>query len=286
MHTFTYAGHTLTWEEHSPGEHTLIFIHGYSANRTVWLREVHLLAQLGRCVTLDLPGHYPAQAPPGYRALTQEELLDIEARAVEAIVGAGSCTLIGHSTGGLVALGVAARLPAQVRRVVSIAGVVWGPLTGFLGAYQRAMGRPGSYIPYWLNYALSKRSWRLVRWGIGLTYAGDRAAYTRNPTIDEIVRRWHQTYRWSTIRNFYVLLAMLRCADVRAEARGVACPVLAIAGSADPVVPPANARWLAANLPDATLLEVPHAGHVVHWEAQQLVDRELLGWLAAHPVTP
>ncbi|NTU82447.1 MAG: alpha/beta hydrolase [Chloroflexales bacterium] len=286
MHTFTHAGHTLTWEEHSPGGHTLIFINGYSANRTFWLREVRRLAHLGRCVTLDLPGHFPAQAPPGYARLTQEDLLDLEARAVEAIVGDGTCTLIGHSTGGLVALGVAARLPARVRRVVSIAGVVWGPLTGFLGAYQRAMGRPGGYPRYWLNYTLSKCSWRLVRWGIGLTYVGDREAYARNGAIDEIVRRWHPTYRQSRIRNFYVLLATLRCADVREEARRVACPVLAISGGADPVVPPANARWLAANLPDVTLLEVPGAGHVVHWEAQELVERELLGWLAAHPVTP
>ncbi|MEI8167322.1 MAG: alpha/beta fold hydrolase [Chloroflexales bacterium] len=108
MHTFTHAGHTLTWEEHSPGEHTLIFIHGYSANRTIWLREVRRLACLGRCVTLDLPGHYPAQPPHGYAKLTQEELLDLETRAVKAIIGAGTCTLIGHSTGGLVALGVAA----------------------------------------------------------------------------------------------------------------------------------------------------------------------------------
>jgi hypothetical protein len=41
-----HAGHTLTWEEHSPGEHTLIFIHGYSANRAIWAYEVERLGHL------------------------------------------------------------------------------------------------------------------------------------------------------------------------------------------------------------------------------------------------
>jgi pimeloyl-ACP methyl ester carboxylesterase len=286
VRSLSHAGHTLTWEEHSQGDHTFIFVNGYSANRTIWLRELGRLAHLGRCVTLDLPGHYPAQAPPGYCGLTQEELLELETRAVAAIVDEGACTLVGHSTGGLVALGVAARLPEQVRRVVSIGGVVWGPLTGALGLYQRLMGLPGNYGLYWLNYRLTQLSRHYIRHGIGAAYVGDRAAYRSSKIVDEILRGWHPTYRRSSIRSFYVLLAMLRCADVREQALRVRCPVLAIVGGADPVVPPACSRWLAANLPRATLLEVAGTGHMVHWEAPELVEAGLLSWLGANPPTP
>lgn len=285
MRSTTHRGHTLTWEEHSPGEHTLIFINGYSANRSIWLRELRRLAHLGRCVTLDLPGHYPAQAPPGYSRLTQEELLEVETRAVERIVGEGACTLIGHSTGALVALAAAARLPSRVRRVVSIGGVVWGPLTGALGMYQRLLRAPGGYALYWLSYMLTKAGVTIMRRAISLGYVGDQAAYWGSPSVAPTLRAWLPDYRRSRIRNFAVLLRLLEQVDLREEARRVACPALVIVGGADPVVPPANSRWLAANLPHATLLEVPGAGHMVHWEAHACVERGLLGWLEAHPIS-
>ena len=133
MNTIRHDGHTLTWEEHSPGQHTLIFLNGYSASRLSWSSYLPHFAPLGRCVTLDLPGHFPAQAPDNYECLTQDQLLDLETNAIQHICPTGSITLIGHSTGGLVALGAAARLPNQVKRVISIDSVVWGPLTGLLG---------------------------------------------------------------------------------------------------------------------------------------------------------
>src|SRR5512139_3014391 len=103
METFTHDGHTLTWEEHSPGDHTLLMLHGWSASRLWWWRLIECLRGTGRCVTLDLPGHYPAQAPPDFR-LTQEQSIDLETAAVRHICGGRPVTLIGHSTGGLVSL--------------------------------------------------------------------------------------------------------------------------------------------------------------------------------------
>lgn len=278
-----HAGHTLTWEEHSPGEHTLIFIHGYSANRAIWAREVERLGHLGRCVTLDLPGHYPAEAPPGYRRLTQEELLALELRAIAAIIDDGLCTLIGHSTGGLVALAAAARLPAQVRRVIALAPVVWGPLTGALGLYQRLLPQPGGYATYWLNYWLTQRSRRFIQHGIAAAYSGNARAYRRNPVAAEAVRRWHATYARSHIRHLATLLLALRCCDIRAEVARIRCPVLVIAGVDDPVVPVAQARWLAEHLADVELRTLPGVGHLPQWEAAATVEQVILRWMAVHP---
>lgn len=281
MQQFSHGGHTLTWEEHSPGQHTFIFIHGYSGNRAIWSRELRALAPLGRCVSLDLPGHYPARAPGGYRSLSLEELIDLETRAIAAIVGDGPATLIGHSTGGLVALAAARQLPRQVRRVIAIAPVVWGPLTGWLGAYQRLL-RAGGYPLYWLNYRLTQLSLGYIQWGIGLAYSGDRRAYARNPLAAAIVRDWHPTYRRSAIRNFAVLLRGLERYDIRPLIADLEAPVLAVVGGRDPVVPPEQSRWLAERLPRATLLELGEAGHMVHWEAAEEVEQTIRGWLRAN----
>jgi pimeloyl-ACP methyl ester carboxylesterase len=278
MHTIEAYGHTLSWEEHSSGERTLIFIHGYSGNRAIWNREVARFADLGRCVTLDLPGHYPAVPPRAYRTLDQDTLLALELRAIRAIVGAGRATLIGHSTGGLVALAAAALLPAHVERVVAITPVVWGPLTGALGFYQRAL-RHGGYPLYWLNYWLTQRSLRFIQAGIGLAYSGSARAYVRNPTAAAIVRAWHPTYRRNHIRHFAVLLALLETCDIRPLARQIRRPALVIGGGRDTVVPPAQARWLAEHVPAVRYLEVPDAGHVVHWEAADVVETAVRAWL-------
>lgn len=283
MRSFSYGDHTLTWEEHSPGGHSLIFINGYSANRTIWRRELALLAPFGRCVTLDLPGHFPATAPRGYSRLTQAELLDLETAAIAAIAGDGGCTLVGHSTGGLVALAAAARLPGQVRRVVALAPVLRGPLTGALGLFARLLRLPGGYGAYKLLYLLTKLSPAAMRLAVSSGYVGDQGAYWRSPVVPPTLRHWLPSYKRSTIRSFAALLLMLDGCDLREEARRVACPTLIIHGAADPVVPVAGSRWLAANLPAVTLVELPGLGHLPHWERPDLADQALLGWLAGHP---
>ncbi|MBX0327341.1 alpha/beta hydrolase [Oscillochloris sp. ZM17-4] len=279
MRNITYRGHTLTWEEHSQGDHTLIFIHGYSANRTIWTREVARMAGHGRCVTLDLPGHYPASAPPGYRALCQDDLLDLEINAIREIAGGGRVTMVGHSTGGMVALAAAAMLPEVVSRVIAISPVVWGPLAGFLGLYQRQMRIPGGYPLYWLNYRLTQLLPGYLRWGIGQFYSGDPAAYARNPVAAAAMPTWYPDYRRSQIGNFATLLGALAGCDIRPLAAQVACPSLVVAGARDPVVPIAQSRWLAQHLPRATLLEIPTSGHLPHWEAAEQVDAAVDGWL-------
>lgn len=278
-----HAGHTLTWEEHSPGEHTLILIHGYSGNRVIWAHEIAYLVRAGRCVTLDLPGHYPAETPPGYSRLSQDELIALELRAITEIVGTGTCTVIGHSTGGLVALAAAALLPAQVRRVVCLAPVVWGPLTGALGLYQRLLPLPGGYGLYWLNYWLTQRSLRFIQIGIGAVYSGNARAYLRNPVAATAVAHWHPTYARSHIHNLATLLLALRGCDIRPAIAGVRCPALVIAGANDPVVPVAQARWLADHLPNVELRALPGVGHLPQWEAAETVEHIMMRWLAAHP---
>ncbi len=281
MPSIIHRGHTLTWEQHSPGEHTLIFIHGYSANRASWARELARLARHGRCVSLDLPGHYPAVAPPGYHSLSQDELLDLELRAISEIAGGDRVTVVGHSTGGLVALAAAAMLPETVARVIAISPVVWGPLAGVLGLYQRQLRLPGGYELYWLSYWASQLSLPYIQWCIGQFYSGDPAAYRRNPLAAAAASVWYPDYCRSDIGSFAALLRALERCDIRPLAARIARPALVVVGARDPVVPVAQARWLAANLPCATLLEIPTAGHLPHWEAAEQVDQAIDAWLAA-----
>ncbi len=56
-------------------------------------------------------------------------------------------------------------------------------------------------------------------------------------------------------------------------------PTLVVAGLEDAVVPIAEARALAAAIPGAHFVAVPHAGHLAPLENHQAVDAAILGFL-------
>ncbi|CAG0936876.1 (E)-2-((N-methylformamido)methylene)succinate hydrolase [Thermoflexales bacterium] len=280
--TFHYAGHTLTWEEHSPGQHTLIFLNGYSASRLSWSSYLPHFAPLGRCVTLDLPGHFPAQAPADYDRLTQDLLLDLEANAIRHICPTGSITLIGHSTGGLVALGVARCFPNQVKRVISIDGVIWGPLTGLLG-FAHFLLRHHLYPVFWALWRYTQIApWAMVH-GVSF-YVRRQLDHWRNPVAWQVCRESHPWYRQQRLMSLAALLKMLEGCDIRPLIKDLPIPILAITGEHDPIVPRQQAQWLAHQLPRLNLHIFSGAGHVPQIEMAEACLHTMLDWLQAHPV--
>jgi pimeloyl-ACP methyl ester carboxylesterase len=282
MNIIQCHGHTLTWEEHSPGQHTLVFLNGYSASRRSWTQALPYFAPLGRCVTLDLPGHYPAQSPDDYDCLTQNLLLDLETNAVRQICPTGSITLIGHSTGGLVALGVASRLPDQVKRVISIDGVIWGPLSGLLG-FAHFLLRHRLYPVFWALWRYTQAApWAMVH-GVSF-YVHRQMDHWLNPITWELCRESHPWYRQQRLLNLAALLRMLEVCDIRPLIKDLPIPVLALTGEHDPIVPRQQAQWLAHNLPCANLRIFGNTGHVPQLEMADDCLRLMLGWLQSHPV--
>ena len=282
MPTVQYLGHTLTWEEHSPGEHTLIFMHGFSVSRQGWIPLLDPFIELGRCVTLDLPGHGHARVPPDYAVLEQDMLLDLEARAVQEIGEGRPVTLIGHSAGGLAALAVAARLPRVVQRVVSINGVVWGPLTGLLGTAHWLLGHH-LYPAFWALWAFTQiQPWSMM-YGLSF-YVHDKRSLWRNEAVWEACRQAHPLYRRQRLRNLAIMLNMLERCDIRPLIAGLEIPVLAITSAEDPIVPGEQAHWLGEHLPNAEVKVLERVGHAPQLEAADAWEETIMSWLAAHRV--
>jgi pimeloyl-ACP methyl ester carboxylesterase len=259
----------------------LIFLNGYSASRRSWAHYLPCFAPLGRCVTLDLPGHYPARAPADYVQMEQDLLLDLETNAVQQICPGGPVTLIGHSTGGLVALGVASRLPDQVKRVISIDGVVWGPLTGLLG-FAHFLLRNRLYPAFWVLWRYTQIApWAMVH-GVSF-YVHRRSDNWRNPITWQLCRESHPWYRQQRLPNLAALLRMLEVCDIRPLIKNLPMPVLAITGDRDPVVPRQQAQWLAHNLPHASLRILGNIGHAPQIELADDCLQIMLDWLDEHP---
>jgi pimeloyl-ACP methyl ester carboxylesterase len=74
-----------------------------------------------------------------------------------------------------------------------------------------------------------------------------------------------------------------RSSDLEEHLQEFTLPVLVVTGDSDRIVPTAQSIQLAEDLPDATLVVIPQAGHVPHEERPDLFMQAVEDFLAALP---
>jgi pimeloyl-ACP methyl ester carboxylesterase len=110
-------GVPLVFEERGAGAPTLVFVHGWCGERSVWRTTMEAFASTHRTLALDLAGHGASGA--GREHWTLSSLAD-DVVAVVTASGAEDMILIGHSMGAPVSLLAAARLAPRVRGVIGV----------------------------------------------------------------------------------------------------------------------------------------------------------------------
>lgn len=223
-----------------------MLLHGIGGRAALWAPSVAALAPR-QVLTLDMPGYDGAS-----RALDSfAELADAAVALLDA-QGVTEADVVGHSLGGMIALEMALRHPARVRRLVIIAS---SPAFGsrdpafresFLAARQKPLdeglgmaGVAAALVPGMLGPAAHP--------------AAARAAMTAMASVDEAAYRT----TLATLTNF----------DRRADLPRVTHPALLIAGEADQTAPPRGMARMAEAMPDARPLVIPGVGHLLPLEA-------------------
>lgn len=113
---FIMAGETpLHICDSGEGKSCIVLLHGYLESMLVWDSFVPLLYKEARIITLDLPGHGISIVNGDTHSM--EFLADtLDAALTE--LGVVSCTVVGHSMGGYVALAFAKKYPQRVDALV------------------------------------------------------------------------------------------------------------------------------------------------------------------------
>ena len=107
----------ITYEVYGEATPALVFVHGWSCDRSYWKEQVKPFSFSYKVVAIDLAGH--GTSGKGRKDYTMESFgADVE--AVVKKLGLKQVILIGHSMGGDVIAEAALRLPGSVKGLIMI----------------------------------------------------------------------------------------------------------------------------------------------------------------------
>ncbi|MEU3482529.1 alpha/beta fold hydrolase [Streptomyces sp. NPDC033754] len=282
-----------------PAPVTVVFSHGYCLNQDSWHFQRAALRGLVRTVHWDQrshgrSGHGVAQSGADGVPVSIDQLgRDLKA-VLDVAAPEGPLVLVGHSMGGMTVMALAERFPEFVRdRVVGVAFV--GTSAGNLGEVSYGLPLAGvnavrRVLPGVLR-ALGSQA-ELVERGRRATadlFAGLIKKYSfASKDVDPAVARFAERMIESTpidvVAEFYPAFAEHdKAAALTAFAD---LPVLALAGDNDLVTPSSHTEALADLLPDAELVIVPDAGHLVMLEHPEAVTDRLADLLVRAGAVP
>lgn len=105
----------LCYETHGSGDRTLVFVHGWGSDRTVWDKQVEEFEDDYRIVTIDLAGHGQSA---GDRDDWTVQAFGADVASVCTDLNLNDIILVGHSMGGAINLEAARLLPGKVTALV------------------------------------------------------------------------------------------------------------------------------------------------------------------------
>jgi pimeloyl-ACP methyl ester carboxylesterase len=213
-----------------------------------------------RVISPDLPGF--GETPP-----LEGRRHDIEAYAawLRGFAGAVApgAVILGHSFGSIVvAAAVAGGL--ETPQVILVNPIGAPALEGPRGLLTRL-----AIFYYWAGARLPKGPGdALLRNGAVVRIMSASMAKTKDAGLRRFIHDQHDTY-FSRFADRDVLhdgfLASVSN-DVRAYAPRISQPTLLVAAQRDDITPIEAERHLATLFPDATLVEIPDVGHLIHYE--------------------
>ncbi|MFB7332486.1 alpha/beta fold hydrolase [Streptomyces adustus] len=277
---------------------TVVFSHGYCLNQDSWHFQRAALRGVVRTVHWDQRSHgrsgRGAAQVDGGVPLTIDQLgRDLKA-VVDAAAPDGPIVLVGHSMGGMTVMALAAQYPELIRdRVVATALV--GTSSGRLGEINFGLPVAGvnavrRVLPGVLK-ALGQQA-ELVEKGRRATaelFAGIIKRYSFasrdvDPAVERFAERMIESTPIDVVAEFYPAFTD----HDKTEALGLLkdMPVLVLAGVRDLVTPSEHSEAIAGLLPDAELVLVPDAGHLVMLEHPEVVTDRLADLLTRAGAVP
>ncbi|MFF8313992.1 alpha/beta fold hydrolase [Streptomyces lydicus] len=268
---------------------TVVFSHGYCLNQDSWHFQRAALRGTVRTVHWDQRSH--GRSARGHSQIdgTENVTIDLLGRDLKAVLDAavpeGPIVLVGHSMGGMTVMALADQFPEYVaERVVGVALI--GTSAGRLSEVTYGLPSMGMKAFHRLAPGVLKAlGWQheLVERGRQVTadlFAGlvKRYSFGTPEDVDPGIARFGERLIEGTpidvVAEFFPAFAVHDKTEALVAYDAV--PALVLAGENDLITPAEHSRTIAEVLPDAELVCVPGAGHLVMLERPELVNEHLV----------
>lgn len=226
----------------------LVLIHGAGGTHLHWPPQLRR-GTMYTVYALDLPGHGRSRGRGRTRI---EEYRDVILRWADAL-NLDKFVPCGHSMGGAIAQEIALTSPER------LAGLI------LIGTGARLRVHPRILDGLQENPEETVRT--IAEWAYG--------EHPEPEMLQLYVRRMLEIPSSVTYGDFAACNVWDRMKDIER----IAVPTLIIGGSADRLTPPKYLQYLAEHIPQARLIIVPHAGHMVMLEEPDIVTREITTFL-------
>lgn len=252
------SGVSIAYSVEGSGDETVLLIMGLGARAADWgPRFPARLAQRFRVVRFDNRGAGASEVPRDTWTLDD---MARDAVAVLDAVGAERAHVVGLSMGGMIAQLLALDHSARVDRLVLMA-------THF-GGRSVVPPRPEAFSIFMPEPGTSPEE--LVR-GATRVITGPGWADAHAGAVEELVALARE--QPTPKRVFGAQLQAILGSDRSERVRSIRAPTLVIHGDADPLIVYENGVRLAERIPGARLETLAGVGHLLHYEAPEVVDR-------------
>lgn len=218
-------------ENRGKPKHTIVLVHGAGGNHKQWLNQLDYLGCKHRVLAVDLPGHGLSEGRPS-------DLIEGYSEFVRGFAGAvldGPFHLGGHSMGGAITLQFGSRYPEMLKGMILVGtGARLRVLESILNTFSR-----GEHLTDLIP----------MLYGKNVLKETIRAAGEEMVSISPVT--WFMDF---TACNRFDMIAALG---------GIHVPALVVSATGDQMTPVKYGQYLASSLPNAKMVVIEGAGHMI-----------------------
>ena len=244
------------WREAGAGPRVAVLLHGLGGSRIAWRPQLGPLSAHHRVVAWDGPG-YGASAP--ISAPTFDDYSDRAAALIRVVSPDAPVDLVGMSFGGMIAQYTAHRFPELVRSLTLL-------------CTSPAYGLDGTDPVEWRAARLAG----LETFGSPAAAAPAILASLAGPDAAHVVPEAVEAMERVPMDGLLASLATITTHDSRAILPTIDIPTLVLVGERDDETSPAYAQAIVDLMPNANLVVIPGAGHLLNLEAPDAVNEAIL----------
>ncbi|WP_018923990.1 alpha/beta fold hydrolase [Salsuginibacillus kocurii] len=247
-------GVNLYIEDINPkGSKTIVFIHGWPLSHKQFEYQFNVLPAKGyRCIGIDWRGFGDSDKP--YHGYTYNRLAD-DIRTVVETLRLDHFTLVGHSTGGAIAIRYMSRYNG-----FGVANLV-------LVDAAAPIGFSKSTAAQLLNETLNDRP-KMMR-GVTETFFFQ---YISEPFSNWFIQMGLEAASWSTA----AVITLLRDENLYEDLPQITAPTLIIHGVHDQVIPFSQAEEVHHSIENSQLVPFQYSGHGAFWEERDMFNQLLM----------